>query len=257
MSSTEIISVCELIHGAICRLKNLIRNAIPSIGKWESDVESANLIILISRDVESVILLARENTDLLPSALCLTRSVLEKAAKVMWMIHPDDPFMREIRWLAQLKTEEDHFARLAAFFNRLNIDATGVLQTRDTIKEFRIDVQNQLPSGYVPLKKLPDFNSVLSELGEEKKYLMFMHLSQYTHGTHVATSTYRRGLGTMKQPNKPITSRDWQIIFEVCFFCIGNAGLRLAERLGRDPADYLDQEAVNLIQDAITNLGSN
>jgi hypothetical protein len=126
-SATEIINVCELINGAMNRLKRLIQNATPFIGKWESDVESVNLMMLICRDLESVTLLARKNINLLPSAMILTRSIFEKAVKVMWIIQPDDPYEREIRWLAQLKTEEDHFSRLATRFHKFGIDAIRVL----------------------------------------------------------------------------------------------------------------------------------
>jgi hypothetical protein len=76
------------------------------VGKFESDVEALLLFNLVIRDIEAILTLARTDLVLLPSANVLARAVFEIALKAAWIVQPDDPFDREVRWLAHLAEEE-------------------------------------------------------------------------------------------------------------------------------------------------------
>jgi hypothetical protein len=106
MSSTilpptkAIIEAGERLNEAIERLLRTVPG--PPIGRYEADVEAGNLLKLVIRHVEGVIALSLNDLVLLPSAMVIARACYEAAIKAMWMATPDDPFDREVRWLAHL-----------------------------------------------------------------------------------------------------------------------------------------------------------
>src|SRR5690349_14733468 len=104
-TTPEIERACELLEQFTHRVLDA-RKTFPSLGEYEASIEGLNLMYLMIRNVEAVVTLAREDLVLLPSAMNLTRSVFEMAMKTIWMLAPEHPFEREIRWLAQLQTEE-------------------------------------------------------------------------------------------------------------------------------------------------------
>jgi hypothetical protein len=101
----EILHIADSVERAIGQFLGA-RETIPPLGKFESDVEALLLFTLVIRDIEAILTLARTDLVLLPSACVLARAVFEIAVKAAWMVHPDDPFDREVRWLAHLAEEE-------------------------------------------------------------------------------------------------------------------------------------------------------
>jgi hypothetical protein len=249
----EIKKVCDLLENWIHNFLKA-RDSIPSTGQYEAPLESLNLMYLMIRNVESIILMARYDLVVLPSSLHLTRSVFEMAMKVMWMLAPNDAFEREVRWLAQLQTEEKYFERFAQRLKKIGEDDTEVLAIRDKISGFRLDVIGVLPQPYKPLVEIPNLAEMMKDIHEEKKYFTYMLLSQYSHGTHIATGTYRRGLGDEKVLGEYITPKDWKIVFSVCWYCLAKTGGRIFEILDGDVKTFLTNEFSREIEEAIQNI---
>jgi hypothetical protein len=210
----EIKQVCILLEELIHRF---LRPPTPyEVGEFEYKAECLNLLALIIRDVESITTLGKCDLVLLPSAMNLTRSVLEKAVRILWMLDPSDPFDREVRWLAHLHTEENYYDRISNRMIELGIDNQQILKNRETISEFRRGITEVLPKPYKPMKEIPNLSKMMKDIGEADKYPTYILLSQYVHGTHVATGTYRKGLGNAKELGEYISPDDWAIIFDVC-----------------------------------------
>src|ERR1035437_2191846 len=101
----EILYIADSVERAIGQFLG-VSKTIPPLGKFESDVEALLLFNLVIRDTEAILTLARTDLVLLPSANVLARAVFEIALKAAWIVQPDDPFDREVRWLAHLAEEE-------------------------------------------------------------------------------------------------------------------------------------------------------
>lgn len=100
----EILKTTDLIEQGIGRFIQA-RFTVTLSGKWESDVESMVLLALVIRNMEAILELARKDIVLLPAANVLARAVFEIALKSARMVQPDDPYMRELRWLVHLEEE--------------------------------------------------------------------------------------------------------------------------------------------------------
>jgi hypothetical protein len=242
-----------LLDEAIGRLIKATSTCGPS-GRYESDVESMNLLKLIIRHVESVVALANRDLVLLPSAMVVSRSAYEAAIKLLWIATPDDPFQREVRWLAHLQTEEDFYTRMAAQAAKFGGGAAEQ-QTAEAIRQFRVNVSTMLPEGYVPLKQLPSMYQMLEHLGEERKYPLYIIGCQYAHGTHHATGTYRQNLGTAKVLGEQISARNWYPCFSISWYSLHASGERYLRRVGGDPTAFLSEQFGTRVQEAIDEIG--
>lgn len=248
----EIKRVCVLLQQLI---HHFLNPPVPhDLGEYEFKIESFNLIALIIRDVESITVLGKHDLVLLPSAMNLARSILEKSVKILWMLEPEEPFNREVRWLAQLQTEENYYDRISRRMNELGIDNQHAINNRDVISEFRIGVTERLPEPYKPLERLPDLSKMMAEVGEADKYPTYMFLSQYMHGTHVATGTYRRGLGIYKELGEYTSPEDWTIILDVCKYCLVRTFVKFIQVLDGDVSANISEEIIREIDNEIEKI---
>ena len=114
----EVEVACEELDRAIGLFLEA-RKTLPPLGRYESEIEAVNLFALAIRDIEGVVALAREDLVLLPPAMAAARAAFEAAVKGAWIVDVDDPFEREVRWLAHLKAEERFYERVAKRCGRL------------------------------------------------------------------------------------------------------------------------------------------
>src|SRR5215217_3638447 len=82
------------------------QDMLPPPGEWEALDEAYLMLALAIRNSQGVITLARQDLLLLPGAMVMARVAFETGVTVRWMLDPDDPFDRELRWLRTLKTRE-------------------------------------------------------------------------------------------------------------------------------------------------------
>jgi hypothetical protein len=249
----DIEKACDLLENWIHSFLEA-RDSIPSFGEFEAPIESLNLMYLMIRNVESIILMARHDLVVLPSAMHLARSVFEMAMKARWILSPNDVFQREVRWLAQLQTEERYFDRFAQRLSKIGVDNTDAIKIRDNISGFRLDVTDVLPQPYKPLSEIPNLADMMKDIQEEQKYITYLLLSQYSHGTHVATGTYTAGLGNDKVLGEYITPKTWEIVFSVCWYCLAKTGERIFVVFEGDTKTFMNSDIIQEVENTIQKI---
>jgi len=248
-------SAATLLDEAAGRLVEAL-SGCHEIGPYEADVECLNLLKLIVRHVESVTVLALRDLVLLPSAMGVARAAYETTIKLLWMAASDDPFEREVRWLAHLQGEEEYYLKMASKLKKFG-HGDDEKKTGETIRRFRNDVASKLPASYKPLKQLPNLYQMLESLGEERKYPMYIFGCQFAHGTHHATGLYRKHLGTAKVFGEYIAEKDWAACFSMTWYSLHASGECFLLRAGGNPRDFLSVEFGSKVQSAIHAITGN
>ena len=254
--SQEILLVADLIEEGIGRLLRARAGVDPGFGTYESSVEARNLLNLTVRNLEAIVELARRDLVLVPAAAVLARSVFEISVRVIWLLYPSDPFERESRWLVHLRTEENAHIKWARLVEQLGGDAESSIRLSDQFRSFREGVSAKLPPGTPTLDKVPDLRAMLRSLGEERKYLYYMRLSQFTHGSHLATGLYRKHLGTMKELGEFVGPDDWRWVFVAAWFSFSAAARSFMEREAAGQPAFEDATFPSSVEDAIAKLGT-
>jgi hypothetical protein len=219
-------------------------------------VEAWNILKLILRHVKGIITLAENDLVLLPSAMVLARSAFEAAVKSMWMLTPEDPFNREVRWLAHLQSEEDFHRKTADQYAKSGWSEAAAKnrQVEAQIRDFRTQVTAMLPSGYCPLPKLPNIYEMLESLSEARKYILYVWGCQYTHGTHAATGLYRKDLGSEKKFGEFIRLGDWAFCLSVSWTSLMGPGNLFLQRMGGDHRLFPTSELMESVLNALAEI---
>jgi hypothetical protein len=181
------------------------------LGKWESEIESMNLLFLVVRNVEAIIELTETDLVLVSAANVLARAAFEIAVKAAWMITPSDPFECELRWLVHLEEEERMHEKIAERVTRFGGDPTRFKDHSASLRSFRTGVIGSLPSGYAVLSGNPSVEQMVESIGQSQVYNVYTMLAAYVHGSHAATYLYRRDLGTAKKRGEFIAACNWYI----------------------------------------------
>lgn len=254
LPTPEILRVADLIDQAIAQFL-IASKSIPPLGKFESEVETMNLFILAIRDIESVLLLARTDLVLLPGAYVLSRAVFEIAVKAAWMIQPDDPFNREVRWLAHIR-EEERLREAIVKAAEKNGGNTAVLETHyRELRDFRMAVSQALPQAYSELSGNPGVEAMLETVNQKRMYSLYRLLAQYVHGGHASTGLYRKGLGTGKMGGEFIHAREWHLPLNTVWKNLRIFGEYLLEHLRAGTAEFLTQIEIDLIDRGLDQIG--
>jgi hypothetical protein len=162
-----ILRMADLIEQAIGRFLEA-RGTIPPLGKFESDDEAILLFNLVIRDIEAILTLARTDLVLLPAANVLARAVFEIALKAAWIVQPDDPFDREVRWLAHLAEEERMLKANGEAAAKRGGDPASFEECHRQIRDFRMGVARALPTGYSELPGNTGVDKMLENLGQKQ-----------------------------------------------------------------------------------------
>jgi hypothetical protein len=232
-----LLRVVDLIEEGIRQVVQVSpRQATRRVGEYEAPVEGMVLVSLQARYLEAICELARRDVVLLPGALVLARSILETGARTLWLLAPDDVFESEARWLAHLKTEEDWLNRAGNLVEQIGADPGMYRQRATQVQEFREAVTGKLPAGTPVPARVPDLRSMLRSLGEERKYLGYIRLSQFAHGTIHAGGLYRRNLGTEKELAEDVKPEDWKAVFSAAWPAfVASSGVLYVKHLGAPP----------------------
>jgi hypothetical protein len=233
------------------------RRTLPSLGKYESEVEALNLFYLAIRDIEGVIALARTDLVLIPAAFAVSRAAFEVAVKAAWLIDVDDPYGREVRWLAHLRAEERYCERVSQRLEDLGKDAQPYRRRGESLQSFRQAVASVLPAGYRELPGNPSFEDMLKSLGGNELYILYITTSQFTHGEHAATWLYRTGgVGTEKRLGEFIRPADWYQPLRLSWLSLVYPGRVLLRRLGGSPDMFITEVLESKIVAAIDRVAS-
>jgi Family of unknown function (DUF5677) len=253
--TTKILKIAETLDQAVGQFMSAAQT-IPPRGKFESDAEALLLFILVIRDIEAILALARTDLVLLPSANVLARAVFEIALKAAWMVQPDDPFDREVRWLAHLAEEERLHKAISESVTKSGGDPVVFKERHAQIKEFRAGVAKILPSGYSELKGNPGVERMLENLDQKHMYSLYRLLAQYVHGGHASTGLYRKGLGTLKQGGEFISPGEWYLPLWSAWKNLQIFGEYLLEHLKAERPTFLTPEDIRSVDLTLSQLGS-
>jgi Family of unknown function (DUF5677) len=223
---------CDVIEQLVGNVITACADVSSSLKQYESTLETLNLLKMAIRHAEGVVELARNDLVLLPPAVAAARACLEISVKASWLVDVDDPFDREARYLAYLAAEERYLKRISGRLVDQEI-ASKLVQREQTIRNFRLGVTSQLPQRIRQLPGTPSFEEMLTTLGGESIYPMYIMLSQAIHGEHAATWYYRSGgLGTHQKVGEFIKPTDWWLPLKVCFLSLSRSPQIILPRLG-------------------------
>ena len=209
----EILQLTSLIEEGLTTFVE--KTSTIEIGKYESVVESRIILNLCLRYFESINLLAKNDFVNLPSAMVLGRSLFESAINILWILHPDNIFECESRFLARLKKYEDWISDQIKFFNLQKWNSDAFINQKEQINHFIIALEKLLLEKGQRLTQVPNFRAMLKTIGEERKYLYYKLLSGFIHGGYYATTVYRKNLGWCKEFGEFIDVNDWKLIYSV------------------------------------------
>jgi hypothetical protein len=253
-TTPEVSVVCDEMDNAITAFLDA-RNTIPTLGRWESEVEALNLFYLGIRYVEAVITLARTDLILLAPAAMVARGALESTVKAMWMVSADDPFERECRWLVHLRAEERFWTRTSELEGKVGRPNASAMARASSIREFSDAVAAKIPARTQRIVRNPSVQEMLMSVQQPDMYSTYIHLSQFAHSEHAATWLFRAGgLGTAKQAGECVAVEHWRLPLRVCWLSVGRSGRALLNRLGGD-GDFLSDADQTRIAAAIEDIG--
>jgi Family of unknown function (DUF5677) len=237
----SILRMADSIEGAIDRFLEA-RKSISPLGKYESEDEAVLLFNLAIRDAEGILALARTDLTLLPAANVLARAVFEVGLKAAWMVRPDDPFEREVRWLAHLAEEERILKAVCESAVKHGGNPVAFKQRHDQISGFRTSVARLLPMGYSQLPGNPGVESMLDDLGQKQTYSIYRLLAQYVHGGNASTWLYRRNFGTLKQIGEFISPVNWQAPLHTAWYSLQVFGEGILRSLKSEIPEFVTVE---------------
>jgi hypothetical protein len=256
MPSTPAVGrVTSLLESTIQKFLDA-RTTIPSMGRFESDDEAHLLIGLLIRHVEGVISLARHDLVLLPPAMAVARAAFETSVRVLWMLDPEDPFERQVRWLVGLEEYERYYDNLAKEYDKLGVESADTRGLHRLIQDFRLNVQQVLPSEYKLLPGLPNYRQILDAIGHVNGYAWYIVASNHTHPTQVATSLYRRDFGASKEFGEFIQASDWYPVMLLCAFALHTTGAKFIERCGGNSAAFVTGRDLEEMSWALASLST-
>ena len=215
--TSEALAACAALDRVIASF-GTARSTLPP-SSYEADVEAVNLFNLVIRHVQGVLAMARTDFGLIPPASTSARAAFETAIRAAWLVDADDPFIREARWLAHLEEAESANRRAGARSSLPN-SAARFNQEAESIQQFREAVADVMPKHVPLLRKVPKLPEMITSIGGAHLYSLYIYLSQYAHGGHMAADLYRRHLGTEKAFGDFATSGHWYIALRLCWLSL-------------------------------------
>lgn len=242
VSPTELTQALDAVEHAVGLVLKDVFEPWDTFGRYESDVEARLLFFALVRHVEGVLECGRSDVVLFPAGATLTRTAFEQAVRVCWMLHPQDVMVREGRFLAHLSEEERMWRRCARASGEEPVAKRGA-----PLREFRELFEKKLPAHVPRLKGLPKFDEMLRELGEPGRYVSYILLSQFSHGSHYAGWMYRRHLGTAKELAERSRVRDWAELLRICWWSVFQAAQALENTSARRQFRSVDAASIDAV----------
>jgi len=210
----------------------LTKISIPK-NKSYSDIAAENFLRLLGNHIEGVWHLAHQGIHLLPSALVISRSVIEVFGKLIWLIEPDDPDQRVLRLIAMLKSEKEE--------NNLYKNKDESRFEHDK-KLFDIHINNAETNLSDKSKKYRDGNPeckvLLKKIGEERLIHLYNQLHKSVHGNHSATWIYHNS----HDVREIINEVDWYFPLFICRYTLIVASEFFLKRFGGDTDELITKE---------------
>lgn len=207
----EIIKVCNIVDAGIENYLK-IRSKL-EYGTYEHEVVGDIHLLHSIRLLESIIELGRKDLIYIQGALVLSRSIFEGLIRTSWMLLPNDKFIDESRYVAYLTTEIEYLEKIGKEFQNNDLEKSKILEIKSQVSDFKLQLEKLLQDKGYETPRLPNIREMLKELNEERKYLYYIMLSQYSHFSHHSTMIYQENLGT----NKILIEKPHIDLWKFCF----------------------------------------
>ncbi|BBC22974.1 DUF5677 domain-containing protein [Pseudanabaena sp. ABRG5-3] len=239
MQSTETIKdLLNLIEGFSTDFENALTKIQDP--KIKSDIAAANLLRLLGNHIEGIFHLAHRGLYLLPSALVISRSVIETFGNLIWLIEPESSEERENRFIAILNKEKSENNRYASNLEELNIDISRFKIDNDLLNDHINSVKSDLSERSKNCKiNQPHFKGLLKDIKEEYLYPLYCRFSQSVHSNHSATWIFHN------EPNEyggVINNEDWYLSLFVCRYTLIVSSEKFLKRFGGNPEEVITEE---------------
>lgn len=256
LTHEDLRAAARAVDDALAKLVRAVKAADGQLGFYDADACGLAMLISLSRKAEAVIELARASVLHAPAAAVVARAGFELGVKVGWLLEPRDPFVRESRYLAWLESGEVHERRVAREVEDLGGDAAALRRSADQLAAFRTGVAAKLPHHVKPTK-MPNMRELLKALREERRYVYYMHYSEYVHGSLGAMTHYMQHLGSAKTLEERADFSHWRGPLDLMWFAIWYAGGWVLHRARRDedPEFVSEVERAEVVK-AIARLGA-
>jgi Family of unknown function (DUF5677) len=205
------------------------------LGQFESTHDSLNLLYLCIRHIDSVIVLATQDSVLWPAAITVARGAFETCVRSLWLVDADDPFEREGRWLGLLDSDVEtrhRFVRRAEADSETKVNAAA---QRELAKHFR-QRHDQIKvllaeKGRAPVA-VPKMDAMMKATRIRTSYAHYVQSSQYAHGTLWATWAFRGGDWDTRSGKELSGEQSWNVPLGLCRSALVDPAPRVLRRLG-------------------------
>jgi hypothetical protein len=183
---------------ALGRLRVQVNTEITN-GSWSSnshaEVEALGFVMLAVGAVESVQILARANVATVVAGTAAARAAYEAVVTCTWMLAPSDPYERESRWMTLFLDERTYWARMAEEAKTRKDDQPVVDAMDAEVQRIQRIIDNVQPQfvqrGLPPMRRLPNRDEQLNEIGERNTYVLYKTACQLVHPTIRALAQVR------------------------------------------------------------------
>lgn len=236
----ELERICQIVDSSIVKFLK----ALPKItfGTYEHEVTAYIKLLHSVRLLESIVELARKDIVYVQAALIIARGVFENLIRTTWILLPNDKFLNEARYVAYLETECEYLERVSKGFGTVTLKEAQLLEQREGVKKFKNDLGRLLMDKGYAIPKLPNVREMLKEINEERKYIYYVILSQYSHFSHHSSNIYQKNLGVYKELAETNNVDLWKFSFGTTLPIFRLASEFFFASLGYTEEIFLDEE---------------
>jgi hypothetical protein len=134
--------------------------------------------------------------------------------KTAWILIPQNHFEKEARFVAYFQSEFNFFKKWEKEMSK--IDTNYSHKTKDqlvSVLKFKEGLTSLLIDRGYTIPQMSNLRELLKSMNEERKYLYYILLSEYTHFSHHATGIYQKNLGILKTFEETPNLDLWKLVF--------------------------------------------
>ncbi len=251
----------QMLHAAAL-LEQVMRQLLDEVQalphQWKDEVEGEALLLmhLTVRAVEGVLVLLRHDLRLLHPALVISRTAMDTAFRLQWLLYPTDATERNKRFLEMVRENEDFSRNVLDGMRKWNMESAHYQERVRLLSQHRASLAAQW-NLELPEKKdstLRVAEQLLESINTPRLYLTYRAASQNTHGTNAATMEEGRRI---QEGTVDAFVADWSPCFWLCWYALYTTGTFLLQRLGGSTGTFPSLELSNKVEAAFDAMKAN
>lgn len=253
--TAQMLQAAALLERVMRRLLDDVQ-ALPNQWTDEVEVEALLLMQLTVRAVEGMLVLLRHDLRLLHPALVISRTAMDTAFRLQWLLYPTDATERNKRFLEMLRENEDFSRSVQDGLKKWSIDNAHDQERVRMLSQHRAALAARW-NLELPEKKdstLRVTEQLLESINTPRLYLTYRAASQNTHGTNAATMEESRRI---KEGTVDVFVADWSPCFWLCWYALYTTGTFLLQRLSGSPETFPSLELSNKVEAVFDALKAN